>query len=264
YHSCGLIADVIVCWGDNTFGQTDVPDSDVPASDNTVPTITPSVVGDAGANSWYTSDVTVTWTVTDDESAISSSTGCETTSISTDTSGTTLTCSATSAGGPSTQSVTIKRDATAPVVTFTGNQGTYGLLDTVTIDCAATDATSGIASDTCQNVSAPAYTFGPGEHVISASATDMAGNTGSAETRFVVTASHDGLCTLTKELVSNRGTERAACALLTAAERAEQRGQARLAQGPLIAYRVMIGSAIRVGHISAEDGATLIAFSRTL
>ena len=45
---------------------------------------------------------------------ITSQSGCESSSIVYDTAGTTLTCSATSAGGTSSGSVTIKRDATAP------------------------------------------------------------------------------------------------------------------------------------------------------
>lgn len=85
-------------------------------SDTTPPVITPSVSGTLGNNGWYTSDVTVTWSVVDNESAISSTSGCGSTTIDTDTGGTTLTCTATSAGGTSTQSVTIMRDATAPTI----------------------------------------------------------------------------------------------------------------------------------------------------
>ncbi len=85
-------------------------------ADSTPPVITPNVSGTLGNNGWYTSNVTVSWTVSDPESAISSSSGCGTTNITSDTTGTTLTCSATSAGGTNSQSVTIKRDATAPTV----------------------------------------------------------------------------------------------------------------------------------------------------
>ena len=87
-------------------------------TDTTPPVITPNVSGTLGDNGWYTSNVTVSWTVTDPDSSISSSSGCGgTTSISTDTAGTTVgPCTATSAGGTSSQSVTIKRDATAPTI----------------------------------------------------------------------------------------------------------------------------------------------------
>jgi len=85
-----------------------------PVADTTPPVITPTVTGTLGSSEWYTSDVSVTWSVVDNESPISSTTTCDATSITTDTSGTTLTCSATSAGGTTTESVTIKRDATPP------------------------------------------------------------------------------------------------------------------------------------------------------
>ena len=45
---------------------------------------------------------------------ISSSEGCDATSVTVDTASITFTCTATSAGGPATESVTIKRDTTAP------------------------------------------------------------------------------------------------------------------------------------------------------
>ncbi|MDE1769010.1 MAG: Ig-like domain repeat protein [Thaumarchaeota archaeon] len=86
--------------------------------DTTPPVIVPTITGTLGNNGWYTSDVTVSWSVTDPESTISSSTGCTTSIINTDTAGTTLTCTATSAGGTSSNSVTIKRDSTPPVVTI--------------------------------------------------------------------------------------------------------------------------------------------------
>ncbi len=86
-------------------------------SDVTPPVIVATVSPDANANGWHSSDVTVSWTVTDGESAISSSSGCDTTILTAETAGTTLTCTATSDGGTSSDSVTIKIDKTAPVVT---------------------------------------------------------------------------------------------------------------------------------------------------
>ena len=99
-------------------------ESDAPG-DSTPPIITPTVTGVLGNAGWYVSDVTVAWTVHDDDSTVSSTTGCEPTSITSDTTGLTVTCSATSAGGTSTQSVTIKRDAPVPTVTPTVS-GTLG------------------------------------------------------------------------------------------------------------------------------------------
>jgi YVTN family beta-propeller protein len=85
--------------------------------DATPPIITPQVSGTLGNNDWYIDDVAISWTVNDDESIITSTSGCDQTIINSDTAGTTLTCEATSAGGTASASVTIKRDATPPTIT---------------------------------------------------------------------------------------------------------------------------------------------------
>src|SRR5206468_1805246 len=95
---------------------------------------------------------------TDPESGISSSTGCTTTSLTTETS-TVLTCSATNAAGlPSTVSVTIKIDLTAPVITFAGRtpanaNGWNSTAVTLNWNCA--DALSGVVSSSV-SVTVPA------------------------------------------------------------------------------------------------------------
>ncbi len=100
--------------------------------DASAPIIAPNVSGTMGLEGWYTSDVTVSWTVTDAESPVTSATGCNSTTISTDTPGITLTCSATSAGGTRTQAVTFKRDATGPVIEkeFTSLPNQHGWYNT--------------------------------------------------------------------------------------------------------------------------------------
>ena len=101
-----------------------------------------------GSNGWYTSDVKVDWTVSDPESPNSlQTTGCVDQNITSDQAATTYSCSATSAGGSAgPETVTIKRDATAPTVNpasvtnnvwrntdlsqaFTSSDGTSGLAD---------------------------------------------------------------------------------------------------------------------------------------
>ena len=86
------------------------------ASDTTPPIITPSIHGTVGQAGWYVSDVLVTWDVRDPESELGSVTGCESVTVTSDTVGTTYTCEATSAGGPSSSTVTIKRDTVKPTV----------------------------------------------------------------------------------------------------------------------------------------------------
>ena len=87
--------------------------------DSTPPVITPNVTpASPNGNGWYKNDVSVSWTVTDAQSAVTSkSAACDTTTnITQDTaaSGQTVSCTATSAGGTDTKSVTIKLDKTAP------------------------------------------------------------------------------------------------------------------------------------------------------
>ena len=148
-------------------------------ADLTPPTVTPTVTGTLGDNGWYTSNVGVTWTVTDAESAVTSTSGCGPQSVTSDTAGVPFTCSATSAGGSASTSVTIKRDATAPSISGAANPAPNGNgwnNSDVTVSFTCTDALSGVAGCT------PATTLsteGAGQSV-TGTATDQAGNTASA------------------------------------------------------------------------------------
>lgn len=86
-------------------------------SDTTAPEIEATVTG-VLVGGWYTSNVSVEWSVTDDESAPTAS-GCDTQAVTSDTAGETFTCTATSLGGTTTESVTIKRDTTGPAIAST-------------------------------------------------------------------------------------------------------------------------------------------------
>lgn len=157
-------------------------------SDTTPPVITQNVSGTLGDNGWYVSDVDVSWTVTDAESTVTSTSGCGLTTIDYDTAGVTLTCSATSAGGTSSQSVTIKRDATNPNVSLVGgpaNGGSYyfGFVPAAPT-CSASDATSGL-DGVC---SVSGYETIVGNHTVTASASDFAGNMGFDSTSYEVLA----------------------------------------------------------------------------
>jgi hypothetical protein len=148
----------------------------VPPADPTPPVISPSVSGTLGANGWYTSDVTVTWSVTDAQSAISTSSGCGPTTITSDTTGTELICSATSAGGSASESVTIKRDATLPTITASLSQAPNGAgwhQGDVTVSFSCSDATSLI--DPSVGCPADEVVSGDGEHLVSGSTKDLAG-----------------------------------------------------------------------------------------
>ena len=120
-----------------------------PPADTTAPIITPNVVGTLGNNGWYVSDVSLSWSVVDNESAISSQSGCDPVTVNADTAGDTFTCSATSTGGTASQSVTIKRDATAPTISAAASSapnanGWYNSDVTVPFTC--NDNLSGVVS----------------------------------------------------------------------------------------------------------------------
>jgi hypothetical protein len=160
------------------------------ASDTSAPVITPTVDGTLGEDGWYTSDVTVSWSVVDPESEVTSSTGCETATVDYDTAGATVNCSATSAGGTSSESVTVKRDATKPVVTWGANSpadgATYYFGDPIpTADCTADDATSGVDADGCQVTGGGTAV---GSHTLTAKATDNAGNETTENRTYTVLA----------------------------------------------------------------------------
>src|SRR5215211_1277844 len=162
-------------------------EEDTTPTDSTGPVITPNIAGTKGDDDWYTSDVTVTWTVEDPESTITSKTGCDETTITQDTTGDTLTCKATSAGGNSEKSVTIKRDATKPVITVNGgipDQTEFYFGDVPSAPtCDATDATSGVTSAGC---TVSGYGTTVGSYTLTFTAKDNAGNTATQETSYKV------------------------------------------------------------------------------
>jgi hypothetical protein len=297
--------------------------------DTTPPVITGNVSPAPNGNGWNNSNVTVSWNVSDPESGIASSNGCGSSTLTTETSGTTLTCTATNGGGlSSSKSVTVKIDKTAPTVsgsrlpapngsgwnntdvaasftctdglsgigscgptpqvlsaegagqsrtgtavdkagntasttvsginidktaptvTYSGNAGTYTIDQSVAITCAANDSLSGLASNTCANINGPAYTFTLGTNSFSASATDLAGNTGSGSTSFTVVVTYESLRSLTRQFVGQRGILNSLEAKLNAAEAAAARGNANAKQGAITAY---------INEVQAQSGKALTA-----
>ncbi len=161
------------------------------AVDGTPPLITFDIVGKQGANGWYVGPTSVRWSVSDPESGIKASSGCDAVALG-DTTGTRLTCSATNlADVSSSASVVVKVDSTPPAVTGaspdrTPDVGTW-YVRPVTFAFAGSDATSGVAA--CSSV---AYE-GPdnGAAAVAGTCTDQAGNVsapGSAGLRYDATA----------------------------------------------------------------------------
>jgi hypothetical protein len=104
-----------------------------------------------GDNGWYTSNVSLTWHVSEPESPGSLvKTGCVDQSITSDQSATTYSCSATSDGGSAGPvSLSIKRDATYPVINGSrsplANANGWNN-ESVSVNFTCSDALSGVAS----------------------------------------------------------------------------------------------------------------------
>jgi hypothetical protein len=145
--------------------------------------ITYTLTGTAGANGWYTTNVHVAWTVTPPPET--ETPGCLPTTLTSDTAGTQLTCSATwiNPDEAQTRSVTVKIDKTAPTVTATPSRppdanGWY--TKPVTISFSGTDATSGLGACSSATYSGPDN----GSASVAGTCGDNAGNVGTATFAF--------------------------------------------------------------------------------
>ena len=150
-----------------------------PAARAALPIINYTLSGTAGANDWFVSSVTVSWSVNFQGVPVSSS-GCEAAiAIADDTKGTTRTCTASNAEGTTTAATkVIKIDKTPPAVTAAtparppDTNGWYR--SPVALAWAGSDATSGIASCTSATYGGPDGAAAP-----SGTCTDAAGNVSS-------------------------------------------------------------------------------------
>jgi hypothetical protein len=142
-----------------------------------------------GQNGWYTSAPTLTWQGFG--APAFTKTGCvdgpvTTEGTSTSSCDVTTTLPPVLSAGPVSETVNL--DTRAPVITYTGNAGSYTIDQTVSIHCSAADPEpgSGLASDTCADLDAPAWSLPLGDTTLSANADDVAGNEGSGSTTFTV------------------------------------------------------------------------------
>lgn len=139
--------------------------------------------GGACSSGWYQANVTVAfqWDTTDP--TIIGTPGCGTFQVTSDTTGTSFTCTLQYSGGATAQlSVTVKKDATAPVVTGSSisrgpdSNGWYN--HPVGISFSGTDATSQIAGCTSATFAGPDSSGAS----ITGTCTDQAGNTSAPMT----------------------------------------------------------------------------------
>jgi hypothetical protein len=167
--------------------------------DPTPPVITPVTIGTLGSNGWYRSTVTVNWTVVDPESVILSTSGCNAATLSTDTPRTDLTCSASSDGGDSSQTVKLKLDRTAPSANAAAERGpdANGWYNhPLTVAFTGTDATSGIASCSSTTYAGPDNAAA----AVAGSCQDNAGNIAGAVFPFKYDATGPTLSAVSTKL----------------------------------------------------------------
>jgi hypothetical protein len=109
-----------------------------------------------------------------------------------------------------------------PAIAFNGNEGSYGILDTVNITCTTTDSGVGIATDPCVGfgIHGLGWSFEPGLNTLPVHglvATDNAGDSSQpATTSFTVRVTTTSLCELTKQFIESSAKYRA----LTPAQKA--------------------------------------------
>jgi len=163
--------------------------------DTTPPNVFSGLSGIVGGDGWFTSDVDVYWGAWDPDTPVTNWSGCDPTHVTTDTPGTTFTCTATSEGGAASASATIKRDATPPAITITTPGPSQPIYERNQVAAAAyqcADTLSGVAS--CSGdvqPGEPIDTSWPGYHSFTAWGGDRAGNFGGVWTEYAVS---NGFC----------------------------------------------------------------------
>ncbi len=159
----------------------------------TPPVIAATVSPPPNAAGWNNSNVTIGWNVSDPESGIASSSGCSATTLATETTGTTLTCTATNGAGMSNSaSVTVKIDKTASGISITSptDGAMYMLNQSITANYSCSD-TGGSGVATCAGPvtnGAKIDTSSAGSKSFTVNVTDVAGNNNSKTVSYSVTS----------------------------------------------------------------------------
>src|SRR5204862_831828 len=114
--------------------------------DATPPVLSAAVSGTVGLNGWYTSDVTVQWSISDVESPVQQQ-DCPAVTLYQDAPEMIARCTATSDGGTASDHVTIKRDATPPMIQLTSPENrVYAQHAAHLVTFVCSDEMSGVAS----------------------------------------------------------------------------------------------------------------------
>jgi hypothetical protein len=174
--------------GSNYTGGNSGTLSVIACSDTTPPTITGAVTPPPNEAGWNKSNPTVTFTCADNTSGIASCTAPVT--VTAETAGQAVVGIAIDkAGNTATASVTVKLDKTTPnLAVASPANGAKIFASPISVNGSVTDVLSGLASVTCNGVSATVnggsfncgVTPTPGANSINATAIDVAGNTSTS------------------------------------------------------------------------------------
>jgi hypothetical protein len=185
----GLGSQTATCSYTDAGGLTDSASATYSIQDTTDPVITfVSRLPAANAFGWNKTDVTVTWSCSDAGSGVVNATVSDKVSAEGAGQSATGTCE-DNAGNSASDTVTgISIDKTAPSVSLVGGPADgasyyFGSVPAAPA-CAASDSLSGLAG-TC---SVSGYGTGVGNHTVTASATDKAGNNASVSATYTVLA----------------------------------------------------------------------------
>ncbi|PYI53518.1 DUF7594 domain-containing protein [Paenibacillus flagellatus] len=202
-------------------------------TDRTPPVTTASVEG-VLRGGWYASDVTVRLSASDDRSTVAEtvysrdggaswSVYREPLSVAEEGVHSIAFRSSDSAGNTEeARTVGFSIDTTPPVVTILG-AGEYDVDQVVEATCIASDTGSGVVRHSCSEplLRLPAYELELGDHALTATAEDAAGNAGAATAVVTVRVTTDGLARLTERSVSGPGANGVVHSLLRKLERGQ-------------------------------------------
>lgn len=235
------------------------------ALDAIPPTITASRTPEANEYGWTNGDVTVSFSCLDSESGIEicaepvvvAGEGNDLSAAGTATDHSGNTASLTVSG--------IKIDRTAPVLSFAGARA-YTIDEQVEITCTAFDALSGLATDPCGAplVSAPAASLALGEHVVTVTVVDKAGNLVQGTATFSVGVSYEGLAALVQHVVSKPGQANSLLTKLDSAAKAAAKGNLTARDAHLNGFVQELRGVQASGAISNEQAAALEALALAL
>ncbi|HLO01600.1 MAG TPA: hypothetical protein VK191_00595, partial [Symbiobacteriaceae bacterium] len=245
-----------------TAGQTT---SLLTALDATPPTITATRAPAANEYGWTNTAVTVTFSCNDGESGIATCT--DPVTVTAEGQDQSVTGTATdNAGNTASLTVTgINIDRSAPTLGIEGARA-YTVDELVQITCTATDMLSGLVADPCGAplLAAPAATLALGQHVVTVTVVDRAGNVREVSATFSIGVTYESLTNLTKQFVTKPGPATSLTGKLDAAAKAAAKGTLVARDAHLNGFVQELKGVQQSGAITAEQAELLKTLAEAL